>query len=277
MSASSFSPVSVWRVKLAYDIPKIKWRSPPKDGCNWSRDAPAGRSFSGVFTRRRGTPPVPINGKEMVYCRCDCFCRAMCSDCLINGMIILRLKTFQSISQLCTNPQAGFAEDGVSRDFHVSNTIAILAISFFIFGLGLGPLFMGPLSEIYGRNLVYRISYTIFFLLNWPVAFAPNICEPAHFTALLLLNSYWIDVHLVFRFIAGVTGSAFLSVAGGTVSDLFNDRAVARSATKSLLFPIWQGMLVQWPHTLYVLSSDPFWVRCLAGGWLQIFWKRGIQ
>jgi MFS family permease len=38
-----------------------------------------------------------------------------------------------------------------------------------------GPLMVGPLSEIYGRNLVYRISYLVFFLFSFPVAFSTDI------------------------------------------------------------------------------------------------------
>lgn len=37
-----------------------------------------------------------------------------------------------------------------------------------------------------------------------------------------------LAVHLIFRFFTGFCGSAFLSVAGGSVSDLFNDRTVAK-------------------------------------------------
>ncbi|KAF8188317.1 MFS general substrate transporter [Pholiota molesta] len=118
-----------------------------------------------------------------------------------------------SSAALCVasaSSMAGFAETGVSRDLHVGHTVAILSISLYILGLGLGPLIFGPLSEIYGRNLVYRVSYGLFFALNFPVAFAPDI-----------------SVHLIFRFLTGFCGSAFLSVAGGSVSDLFDDKTVA--------------------------------------------------
>lgn len=70
--------------------------------------------------------------------------------------------------------KASFTEHGVERDFHVSETVAILAISLFVGGLGLGPLLVGPLSEVYGRNIVYRVSYFLFFVFQFPVAFAPN-------------------------------------------------------------------------------------------------------
>jgi MFS family permease len=64
----------------------------------------------------------------------------------------------------------------VARQFHVSKEVAILGVSLFVLGLGLGPLVAGPMSEIYGRNIVYRVSFTLFFLCIFPVAFAPDIC-----------------------------------------------------------------------------------------------------
>lgn len=42
-------------------------------------------------------------------------------------------------------------------------------------GLGLGPLVVGPLSEVYGRNIVYKLSYAAFFAFSFPIAFAPDI------------------------------------------------------------------------------------------------------
>ena len=36
---------------------------------------------------------------------------------------------------------------------------------------------MGPLSEVYGRNIVYRVSFSIFFALSFVVTFAPDISE----------------------------------------------------------------------------------------------------
>ncbi|KAF4568662.1 hypothetical protein EYR36_010675 [Pleurotus pulmonarius] len=118
-----------------------------------------------------------------------------------------------SSSALCATSAssiASFTEIAVAEEFHVSHVVTILSISLFVEGLGVGPLLVGPLSEVYGRNVVYRVSYALFFVFSWPVAFAPNIA-----------------VYLIFRFVTGLCGSAFLSVAGGSVSDLFSDATVA--------------------------------------------------
>jgi MFS family permease len=65
--------------------------------------------------------------------------------------------------------------NAVSQQFLVGKEVAILGISLFVIGLGTGPLFSGPLSEVYGRNIVYRVSFILFFAFTFPVAFAPDI------------------------------------------------------------------------------------------------------
>lgn len=42
---------------------------------------------------------------------------------------------------------------------------------------------------------------------------------------LLLMD---VEVYLLFRFVTGLCGAAFLSVAGGSVSDMFSNAAVAK-------------------------------------------------
>ncbi|KDR77915.1 hypothetical protein GALMADRAFT_244882 [Galerina marginata CBS 339.88] len=156
----------------------------------------------------------------------------------------------------CASSMAGFTEDGVAQQFQVSKEVAILSISLFIGGLGLGPLLFGPLSEVYGRNIVYRVSYGLLLVFNFPVAFAPNIA-----------------IYLIFRFITGFCGSAFLSVAGGSVSDLFTDSNVANPMALYTISPfigpvfgpLLSGFINQnlnWRWTYYILNMWAFteWV-----------------
>lgn len=110
----------------------------------------------------------------------------------------------------CLSSIASMTVVPISNDFQVPRVVATLGITLFVQGLGLGPLLIGPLSEVYGRNITYRVSYALLILFSFGVTFSPNIA-----------------VFLVFRFITGLCGSAFLSVAGGTMSDLFVDEQVA--------------------------------------------------
>ena len=66
-----------------------------------------------------------------------------------------------------------------------------LPVGMYVLGLGLGPLFLAPLSEVKGRRMVYIISFLLFVIFNIGCALAPNI------TALSLL-----------RFFSGTFGSA---------------------------------------------------------------------
>lgn len=127
------------------------------------------------------------------------------------------------------NTQAGVTEKAIQDEFHIGHVTSVLGISLYVAGLGSGPLLLGPLSEFYGRNKVYWVSLGLCFLLNFPVAFAnnPGECPILHNNTEPILT-WGVAVHLIFRFFSGMAGSAFLSVAGGSVSDLFNDTTVAK-------------------------------------------------
>ncbi|KAJ6538832.1 major facilitator superfamily domain-containing protein [Mycena vulgaris] len=109
----------------------------------------------------------------------------------------------------CASSMASFTELGMAAEFHVSREPTILMISLFVLGLGIGPLITGPFSEVYGRAIIYRISYILLVLLSLPVVFAPNLA-----------------VALVFRFFLGTAGASFLSVAGGSIADMFSGPTV---------------------------------------------------
>ncbi|KAK7018861.1 RNA polymerase II-associated protein [Favolaschia claudopus] len=110
----------------------------------------------------------------------------------------------------CASSMASFTEQGMATEFKVSREPTILMISLFVLGLGFGPLITGPFSEVYGRAIIYRVSYVLMVLLSFPVVFAPNLA-----------------VALVFRFLLGTAGASFLSVAGGSIADMFDGHKVA--------------------------------------------------
>ena len=100
--------------------------------------------------------------------------------------------------------QAAFAEGGVSRQFQVSKEVAILGVSLFVLGLGLGPLIAGPMSEIYGRSAVYHLLSGFFFVFLFPLVFVPNICDCA-----VHLSWAWSDNAVHFD-----SGVLHLSISG---------------------------------------------------------------
>lgn len=179
------------------------------------------------FSRASGWPSTVITSQEVDCRHPDKLGFSMCYLRFFRGMSCT-LDENVYLYWHYTYPQATFTEEGVAKQFHVSHEVTILSISLFVEGLGLGPLLVGPLSEVYGRNIVYRVSYALFFIFSWPVAFAPNIGEYIACLSLWLSSLCDTAVFLVFRFVTGFCGSAFLSVAGGSVSDLFSNATVAK-------------------------------------------------
>ncbi|KAI7763185.1 hypothetical protein LZL87_012222 [Fusarium oxysporum] len=92
----------------------------------------------------------------------------------------------------------------IIRDFHLSEEVATLGISLFVLGFALGPLLWAPLSEVFGRQLLFIGTYAGLTIFNAACAGAPNGASL-----------------LVFRFLAGSFGSSPLTNAGGAIADMF--------------------------------------------------------
>ncbi|KAF2008072.1 MFS general substrate transporter [Amniculicola lignicola CBS 123094] len=102
----------------------------------------------------------------------------------------------------------------IEHQFGVSRTAAIVGLTVYVMGLAAGPIFSAPLSEAYGRKVVYITSSPIFMLFTLGAGFSQS------FASLM-----------VCRFFAGLTGSPALAVGAGTSADLFvpRQRAVVTS------------------------------------------------
>ena len=102
----------------------------------------------------------------------------------------------------------------IMEELHVSSTVAILGLSLYVLALGFGPVLAAPLSETFGRRIVYLTTLPIAALFTLGAGFA-------HDPAALL----------VCRFFAGFFGSPVLGVGAGSNADLWHPihRAVATS------------------------------------------------
>lgn len=92
-----------------------------------------------------------------------------------------------------------------SQAFGVSEVAESLATGLYLAGFGVGALIASPLSEMVGRYPVYLGTLIIFGAWVLGAALAPNF-----------------GAQLAFRFLAGITGSAPLTVAGGSISDIWS-------------------------------------------------------
>ncbi|KAL7951834.1 major facilitator superfamily domain-containing protein [Trichoderma barbatum] len=92
----------------------------------------------------------------------------------------------------------------MEAEFHNVREVSDLGLTTFVLGIAFGPMLLSPLSEFYGRRPIYLVSWSMYLIWLIPSAVAKNIATM-----------------LVARFFDGLAGSAFLTVSGGTVGDLF--------------------------------------------------------
>ena len=63
----------------------------------------------------------------------------------------------------------------IAEDLNTTPDVVVGATTGFVVFLGLGPLFLAPLSETFGRRSLYLICFSIFAVLQIPTALSPNV------------------------------------------------------------------------------------------------------
>lgn len=56
-------------------------------------------------------------------------------------------------------------------------TLGALQVSIFLFAYAVGPLFLAPLSEIYGRALIIHVGNLFFAAFSIGAGFAQTVCH----------------------------------------------------------------------------------------------------
>ena len=92
---------------------------------------------------------------------------------------------------------------------HISHEVATLGLTLYVFGLAIGPLFLSPISELYGRRMTFMSSLALSVIWQILTIWCNNI-----------------GGMLVGRFLSAFFGSSFLSVAGGSLSDIFTKKEI---------------------------------------------------
>lgn len=109
----------------------------------------------------------------------------------------------------------------IAKELNMSATESALSLSIYILATAFGPLFIGPLSEIYGRQVVLHAS-NVWFLI-WNIA-----CGFANTKELLIAS----------RFLAGFGASAIYALGGGVLGDIWRPEERGRSLGVYLLIPL---------------------------------------
>ncbi|RMZ82169.1 hypothetical protein DV738_g1860, partial [Chaetothyriales sp. CBS 135597] len=135
------------------------------------------------------------------------------------AVLCISMFTFVSpVSSSMTSP--GLPKIG--RDLDITNqTELILTLSIFVGAYAVGPLFMGPLSEIYGRVIVLQLGNLFFLAWNIGCGFATSEGQL-----------------IAFRFLAGLGGSAPLAIGSGVLADCFTADERGRAMSIYSLMPL---------------------------------------
>lgn len=146
----------------------------------------------------------------------------------------------------------------IEAEFHIGSEVATLGVSLFVLGFAIGPLLWAPLSEMFGRQIIFTVTYCALTAFNAGSAGAQN-----SWTLIIL------------RFFAGAFGASPLTNAGGVIADMFHakQRGIAMSlfAAAPFLGPVlgpiiggFLGMNAGWRWVMGFLGafSGAVWIIC---------------
>lgn len=125
------------------------------------------------------------------------------------------------------------------------NMEATFVVSIFVLGFAFGPLIIAPLSELYGRTIVYHVCNSLFVIFSAACALSTNV-----------------GMLMAFRFLSGFAGVAVVTCGSGSIADVMPPEQRGRSmALWSLgpllgpvIGPVCAGFLIE------------------AKGWRWVFW-----
>ncbi|KAF5643018.1 beta-glucosidase K [Fusarium tjaetaba] len=147
----------------------------------------------------------------------------------------------------------------IMDEMHETNpNIGSFMVSIYLLGYAFGPLFLAPLSEIYGRLHIYRICMVTFLLANIACALSINM-----------------PMLIIFRLLTGLAGACPLTIGPASVADCFSQqergRAMAIWNMPVLLGPslgpavgayVSRGLGWRWNFWLLIIMTGAVLVVC---------------
>ena len=105
----------------------------------------------------------------------------------------------------------------MQRDFNVSSVpVATLGVTTYLTGIAFGVLVAAPLSEMYGRRIIFLTSMVFFILLVTPTGIGSSLAEV-----------------VVVRFFGALFAAALITNAPGTLGDITTDEH------RAMVFSVW--------------------------------------
>jgi MFS family permease len=144
----------------------------------------------------------------------------------------------------------------VMAEFDVGSEVFALGISLFVLGFAVGPALWAPLSELYGRQVLFVTTH------GFVVAFVAASAGSRSMASLL-----------VFRFLAGTFGASPMTNSGGVIADLFppGERGLAMTVFAAAPFmgpvlgPVIGGFITinvgwRWVHGVCSIFIGIVWI-----------------
>lgn len=145
----------------------------------------------------------------------------------------------------------------ISTDLGITSSVLTqMSLSIFVLAYAFGPLFLAPLSELYGRVPVLQIANGVFLAFNLGCGFAQNATQL-----------------LVCRFFAGLGGSAPLAIGGGVLGDCFTADNRGQAVAVYVLMPILGpavGPIAGGFIAEYSTWRWGFWAVSIADAFIQV-------
>ncbi|KAH6634906.1 major facilitator superfamily domain-containing protein [Chaetomium sp. MPI-SDFR-AT-0129] len=138
----------------------------------------------------------------------------------------------------------------IMQDFQTTSPLfATFSVSIFVLGFASGPLLLAPLSELYGRVIIYNTTNVLFLLFTLLCSVAPNE-----------------QTFLAFRFLSGFVGVATITIGSGTIADLMPKEERGRAVS------VWSVGTILGPMVGPIIGG---YVSEVAG-WKWVFWGVAI-
>ncbi|KAH0565208.1 hypothetical protein GP486_001391 [Trichoglossum hirsutum] len=135
--------------------------------------------------------------------------------------ITLMVSSFTLISPVSSTMVAP-ALNAIAKEFHITSVIeSQLTLSIFVLAYAVGPLVVGPLSEMYGRVPVLKLANLFYLIFN-------TACGASRSKGQMT----------AFRFLSGLGGSAPLALGGGVLSDCWKAEERGKSMSIYSLAPL---------------------------------------
>lgn len=138
----------------------------------------------------------------------------------------------------------------LAKEFHIANsTVASMTVSLYVLGFAIGPLILAPLSELYGRLVIYHGCNSIYFAFTLGCALSTN-------TAMFL----------VFRFLCGCAAAGPMSIGGGSIADIYPQEQRGKAMALFSMGPL-LGPVSSLPSSIGISAYNPscrFWDPLLA-------------